>query len=86
MSDLDNYNFPESLIADALHHYMMIHCFGKKDEEFFYELCVKTFFDKALETCIVLDYLEEVYAVFMEATPLVKDIVKGYENGNSSKR
>jgi hypothetical protein len=86
MSGIQKYNFPESLVADALHHYTMVHCYGECDEEFYYELCVKTFFDNALETCIVLDYLEEVYKDFMEATPLVKDIMKGYENGNSSKR
>ena len=86
MADLNNYKFSEALIADALHHYTMIHCYGVYDEEFFYELCVKTFFDKALETCIVLDYLETVYEDFMDATPLVKDIVRRYENGNSSKR
>lgn len=86
MRRIDNYDFSEQLIADALYHYTMTNCYGEYDEEFFYEMCVKTFYDKALETCIVLDYLEEMYQDFMEATPLVKDIVRRYENGNTNKR
>lgn len=82
---MQEYMFSESLVADALHHYTMTHCYGKLDEEFYYELCVKTFFNNALEICIVLDYLEEVYRDYMLATPLIKNIMRRQESGNSSK-
>ena len=83
--DLNNYDFPESLVADALHHYTMTHCYGELDEDFYYDLCVQTFFNDALETCIVLDYLEHVYGDFFDAVPLAKQFERRSKNGNSDK-
>lgn len=82
---LEEYEFPESMVIDALHHYTMTHCYGQLDETFYYDLCAKTFFDNALEICIVLDYIEEVYGDFFLAQPLVKQFERKSDNGNSSK-
>ena len=81
----EQYDFPESLVADALHHYTMVNCYGELDEEFYYDICVKTFFDDALEICIVLDYLEEIYKDFFDAEPLAKQFERKTKNGNSNK-
>ena len=81
----EQYDFPESLVADALHHYTMVNCYGELDEEFYYDICVKTFFDDALEICIVLDYLEEIYKDFFDAEPLAKQFERKTKNGNSDK-
>lgn len=81
----EQYDFPESLVADALHHYTMVNCYGELDEEFYYDICVKTFFDDALEICIVLDYLEEIYKDFFDAEPLAKQFERKTKDGNSDK-
>ena len=83
--NLNNYDFSEALIVEALHHYTMTHCDGELDQDFYYDLSVQTFFNDALEICIVLDYLEEVYKVFFEANPLLKQFEWEFSNGNSSK-
>ena len=67
MTELNNYNFSENFIAEALHYYTQSSCCGQEDEDFFYEVSLNTFYDKALELCIVLDYLEILYIDYIYA-------------------
>ena len=53
------YVFDEDLVDKAITHYTKVHCFGELDEDFYLETWYRCYGNPALESCIVLDFLDQ---------------------------